>query len=87
MDAKEWCSPVEDDLMEGGPGGCEDHPAAETRLFLESGGLLFHPHLRIADLSDAIDDPGKGPGEPAGVERPSRVVQVVDVAGRDARRG
>jgi|MudIll2142460700_1097286.scaffolds.fasta_scaffold140146_2 hypothetical protein len=27
-------SPVEDDLVEGGPGSCEDHPATEARFFL-----------------------------------------------------
>ena len=47
----------------------------------------MHLHLRVADLADAVDDPAERSGESPGVERPSRVVEVVDVPGGDARRG
>ena len=48
---------------------------------------VSHLHLRVADLADAVHDPLVRPGESPGVERPSRVVEVVDVPGGDARRG
>jgi hypothetical protein len=72
--------------MESGPGRGQDQPAAEARRLLEGHGSVLHLHLRVADLADAVDDPLVRPGKPPGVERPSRVVEVVDVPGGDARR-
>ena len=47
----------------------------------------MYTYPRVADLPDAVHDPGKRPGEPPGVKRPSRVVQIGDVTGGDARWG
>jgi hypothetical protein len=47
----------------------------------------LHVHCRVADLADAVHDPAERTREPPGVERPPRVVEILDVPRRDARRG
>lgn len=73
--------------MESGPDRGQDHPAAKARLLFEGDGFILHLQLRVTDLSDTVHDPRKRLGKPPGVKRPSRMKEVVDVPGRDARRG
>lgn len=46
----------------------------------------MHVHRRVADLADAVHDPAERAGEPPGIESPPRVVEILDVPRRDARR-